>query len=62
MIPFRSIHNRALLFALVAATAHPVGAAVVGEDSFTYPDGPLHGLNGGSGWDAAWVDDGDARG
>ena len=44
-----SSHTLASL-AFAAATAHTVTAAVVGVDSFTYADGSIAGLSGGTGW------------
>lgn len=41
----------------VAALGTPprARAAVVATDSFAYPDGPLFGRNGGSGWTTGWA-------
>jgi hypothetical protein len=44
----------ALLFLLLPVATVP--AAIVAEDDFTYPNGPLVGNNGGTGWINAWGD------
>jgi uncharacterized repeat protein (TIGR01451 family) len=41
--------------AAVLLTASPAQAAVVAQETFTYPVGELNGQNGGIGWGATWT-------
>ena len=60
MNPRTPLH-RAIAYACVLAalaTAAPcVHAVVIAYEGFDYPAGPIAGLDGGTGWTGAWVND-----